>query len=67
MPISGRFTPILMLFTEQKILAKMGYTFDGEELDDYFIECFLLIEGEINKALYGGRKSSGTNKPTRKH
>ena len=45
----------------------MGYTFDGEDLDDYFIECFLLIEGEINKALYGGRKSSSTSKPTRKH
>jgi len=67
MPVSGRFVPVLMLFIEQKLLAKLGYTFNGEDLDDYFIECFLTIEGEINKVLYGGRKSSGTGKSTRKH
>jgi len=43
----GSIEPISSLYFSQKALAEMGYTFDGEKLDNFEAQCFLILSNEL--------------------
>ena len=50
---TNRTAPLVNLYQERKMLATLGYTFNADELTDWEVKVFTIIESEINKPRKG--------------
>lgn len=49
MPSANEAAPLVEEYSTKKILSRLGYRFDSDDLTDFDVECMTLIASEFAK------------------